>query len=129
MHLFSFWMDMMNSNKRKILYVANQLNQWKAQTIITCRTQYLSGEQSSYQNYFTPPAESLISTASIDEASMSPFTQQQIENYCRKFIELHKIPRTWEQYKADIASIPDLAEIIETPFLLRIIAEVLPVHY
>ena len=126
-HAFLFLMDGYDELKqKKNLYVANQLNQWKGQTIITCRTQYLSGEQSSYQSYFAPPMDNVISTVSMSEASMSPFTQDQIENYCRKFIELNKIPRTWEQYKVDIASVPDLAEMIVTPFLLRIIAEILP---
>jgi len=126
-HSFIFLMDGYDELKqKKNLFVANQLNQWKGQTIITCRTQYLSGEQSSYQSYFAPPTDNVISTVSMDEASTSPFTQNQIESYCRKFIELHKIPRTWQQYNTDIASVPDLAEMIVTPFLLRIIAEVLP---
>lgn len=124
---FLFLMDGYDELKQqKNLYEENQLNEWNAQTIITCRTQYLNGEQSCYQNFFTPPAENLISIVSLDEASLSPFTPQQIEAYCRKFIDMHKIPRTWDQYKADIASVLDLAKIIENPFLLRIVAEVLP---
>ena len=125
---FLFLLDGYDELKQKNnLYIANQLDQWKGKTIISCRTQYLSGEQTGYQNYFAPPSQSLFErAASLDEASISPFTPQQIEAYCRKYIQLNHLQRTWEQYQADIASVPELAEIIETPFLLRIVAEVLP---
>ena len=107
-------------------YVSNRLQEWKGQVIISCRSQYLLGDQSSYQNFFLPQAISLIETPTLDEAAVTPFTSKQVEAYCRKFIQIHQIPRTWEQYQQDIVSVPDIAEIIETPFLLRIIAEVLP---
>ncbi len=126
-HSFIFLLDGYDELKQKRnLYEGNQLQHWNAKTIITCRTQHLSGEQSSYRNYFTPPSSSLISAARLDEASTSPFILQQIEAYCKKFIQQHNIPRTWEQYEADFNRIPDLSDIIQTPFLLRIIAEVLP---
>ena len=120
---FLFLLDGYDELKQKgNLYDSNQLDQWKGQTIITCRTQYLSGEQSSYRNYFAPRNQS----TSLDEASVSPFNSKQIEAYCRKYIQLNGVSRTWEQYQADIASVPDLADFIVTPFLLRIVVEVLP---
>jgi len=108
------------------LYVSNELQEWNAKVIITCRTSYLIGEQSSYHNYFLPRRENLISAVSMEEAMIAPFTLSQIESYSCKWIAMNKNPQTWEQYKADINSIPVLNELIKIPSLLPIILQLLP---
>ena len=100
---FLFLLDGYDELKqKKNLYDSNQLDQWKGQTIITCRTQYLSGEQSSYHNYFAPRNQS----TSLDEASISPFNSKQIEAYCRKYIQLTTCPEPGNSIKPILPPCP-----------------------
>ena len=122
---FIFLLDGYDELKqKKNLFIGNKLNEWEnSKTIITCRTQYLAGEEASYPNYFSPDPVN-YSYASFDVASTSPFSLDEVEAYCKKNIDSKKIPLSWSDFKNIILS-PDLSEIIKNPFLLRVIVDVL----
>jgi len=105
---------------KRHLYDKHQLQEWNARVIVTCRTQYLQGEISNYAYLFSASEEIL------DEASTSPFTSQQIQKYYRKFTDAHPTPYTWEEFDSVIMANPDLKEMIENPFILKMVAEILP---
>lgn len=123
---FLFLLDGYDQLKqKKNIYETNQLDEWKGQTIFSCLTQYLTVEWSHiYRKYFAPPNQD---ANSVTEASLAPFTPQQVEAYCHRYIQLNDVPRTLAQYQSDIALMPSgLADLVGTPSLLRIVVEVLP---
>lgn len=108
------------------LYDSNHLKDWSAKVIITCRTQSLYGNQASYHNYFAPEPD-FISTSTFEEASIVPFSQEQVRDYCIQFIVQYGVQNwTWDHYKSAFEAIDNIHEMVENPFLLRIIAEVIP---
>ncbi|KAI1295073.1 hypothetical protein EDD11_008032 [Mortierella claussenii] len=113
------------------LYDSNQLNQpgkWKAQMVISCRSEHLSH---GYQSRFQPEKrEGRMSGTLLREAVIAPFSASKIRDYIEKYIDKYAPVKTsvWslETYLSTIEHIPGLQELVKNPFLLALSLEVLP---
>ncbi|KAG0362907.1 WD_REPEATS_REGION domain-containing protein, partial [Mortierella sp. AD032] len=111
------------------LYTRNLLNrpeQWNAKLIIACRTQYLRSE---YRDQFVPNTPAIYDRPATDlfqEAVIVPFSEEQIVIYTRHYVPLE--PGTWveKDYIDMLTAIPNLMDMVKTPFLLKITLEALP---
>lgn len=114
------------------LYATNRLDQWNAQIIIACRSSYLYNAQ-NHKLLFCPIKKNNPNYSGLNELSIVPFEDSQIENYITKFLnnppEELEIDEDWQEvqkYLDHIDQLPGLRELIRTPFLLRVLMEVLP---
>lgn len=64
---------------------------------------------------------------------VSPFTQQQTQDYIEKFVAQHRDdpdrpPKDWNaaQYKTEFAKFPEFQTLIDTPFMLWMTLSILP---
>ncbi|KAI1296169.1 hypothetical protein EDD11_007532 [Mortierella claussenii] len=113
------------------LYDSNQLNQpgkWKAQMVISCRSEHLTH---GYQSRFQPEKrDGRIGGTLLREAVVAPFSKSKIRDYIKKYIEKHTSVMTsgWslETYLGTIERVPGLQELVKNPFLLALSLEVLP---
>ncbi|KAI1313855.1 hypothetical protein EDD11_002456 [Mortierella claussenii] len=113
------------------LYNSNQLNQpgkWKAQMVISCRSEHLSH---GYQSRFQPrESDERMGGTLLREAVIAPFSKSKIQDYIEKYIEKCASVMTsgWslETYLSMIERIPGLQELVKNPFLLALSLEVLP---
>ncbi|KAF9092388.1 hypothetical protein BGX23_004358 [Mortierella sp. AD031] len=111
------------------LHTTNTLNQHgrrDAKLLITCRTQYLGP---NYRERFFPKLRGQYNRAAKDlfqEAFIIPFSKNQIEDYIESYTAVE--PRLWtkEYYMATLAIIPNLMDLVKSPFLLTLALEVLP---
>ncbi|KAG0024769.1 hypothetical protein BGZ80_007704 [Entomortierella chlamydospora] len=109
------------------LYDSNHLNdegEWKAQMIISCRTEYVGLD---YRYRFQPGDRNQSSELALfQEAVISPFSNAQIKDYIKTYVDL-KAP-LWEakDYQEVFDRIPSLQELVKNPFLLSLSLEVLP---
>ena len=117
------------------LYDTNALNDWNAKVIISCRSQYLASKKENYQERFRPHLEQETRPQLLKEIILKPFTDAQIDTYLEKFIQVNRgrfqeenqpYWDDWKEYKKRIENLPGLKELIETPFVLSILSEVLP---
>ncbi|KAG0022202.1 hypothetical protein BGZ80_000773 [Entomortierella chlamydospora] len=109
------------------LYITNQLNQsggWRVQMLISCRTEYNSIE---YKDCFQPTERNNGGDGELfQEASITPFNENQIRDYIDQYVRLEK--PTWgsEDYQQALKQIRNLQDLVKNPFLLKIALEVLP---
>ena len=94
--------------------------------VISCRTQFLGQE---YRRRFMPEGSGHYQGQAIDlfqEAVIAPFTKEQIEDYVEQYVPLE--PRTWttKDYMDKLIAIPNLMDLIKSPFLLSLSLEALP---
>jgi WD40 repeat protein len=125
-HSFIFILDAFDeTHQLKNLWVSNHLDQWKAKIIITCRREYLY-HVDNYKHFFTPFNGEKALYLEYNEMIIKPFSEEQIEQYIKRYI-LHQKPE-WsiEQYQKVIEEIPGLKNLIKTPFLLKLAMEALP---
>jgi ankyrin repeat protein/WD40 repeat protein len=109
----------------KNLWVSNHLGQWKAKIIITCRREYLY-HVDNYKLYFTPFNGEKAVYQDYDEMIIKPFSEEQIEQYIKQYIQHQKLEWSLEQYQKSLEEIPGLKNLIKTPFLLKLAMEALP---
>lgn len=123
------------------LYISNNLAEWNAKVIITCRSSYLINAQ-NYKLHFVPNKGMKKDEAGLTEVSVVPFTQEQIESYINRYlanmavekdedaqVAWEELPTEWRQaetYKHYINMLPGVQSLITTPFLLHILMKVLP---
>ncbi|KAI1290652.1 hypothetical protein EDD11_009126, partial [Mortierella claussenii] len=113
------------------LHDSNQLNQpgkWKAQMVISCRSEHLSY---GYQSRFQPEeCDGRMSRRLLREAVIAPFSESKIREYIEKYIEKYAsvMAPVWslEMYLSTIELIPGLQELVRNPFLLALSLEALP---
>ncbi|KAG0284817.1 hypothetical protein BGZ96_010837 [Linnemannia gamsii] len=113
----------------KNLHTANKFNrpgQWMAKLIVTCRSQYLS---QGYRDLFVPQDLSHYSRPALhlfQQAAIAPFTNKQITNYIDIYVPLE--PRNWttNDYMDKLTTIPNLMDLVKSPFLLTLALEALP---
>ena len=108
----------------KNLYQENQLGAWNARVIITCRSEYLAGK--SYTSFFSSGSSG--TGKSLEELMLLPFGDPQIDEYLRK-LAANPNKRAFETadgYRAVLNSVHGLNELIQTPFILSMITQVLP---
>ncbi|KAF9114536.1 hypothetical protein BGW39_003330, partial [Mortierella sp. 14UC] len=114
------------------LHKPNQLNQpgqWNTKMVISCRSQYLG---QNYRSRFIPQSSSHYGRTPAElfqEAVITPFSEDQVENYVEKFVEMQVPlgPWTTQDYMVRLTTIPHLMELVRNPFLLTLALEALPV--
>ncbi|KAF9995833.1 hypothetical protein BGZ80_007404, partial [Entomortierella chlamydospora] len=115
------------SQQTQNLYMSNDLNQpgqWRAQMIISCRTEYSGVE---YKDRFQPTDRNNGgSTGQFQEATISPFNKEQTQDYIRQYESLARSSWGSEDYLRALEQIPNLQDLVKNPFLLKISLEVLP---
>jgi WD40 repeat protein/tetratricopeptide (TPR) repeat protein len=109
----------------KNLWVSNHLDQWNAKIIITCRREYLY-HVDNYKHFFTPFNGEKALYLEYDEMIIKPFSEEQIEQYIKQYIQHQKPEWSLEQYQKAIEEMHGLKNLIKTPFLLKLAMEALP---
>ncbi|KAG0295072.1 hypothetical protein BGZ98_001522, partial [Dissophora globulifera] len=109
------------------LYIINRLNQpgqWKAQMVISCRSEYLSNE---YRYIFRPEdRDGQKGEALLQEAVIAPFSKERIQAYIEQYVA--KMAPQWEakDYLRVFEQNLDLQKMVTNPFLLMLSLKVLP---
>ena len=107
------------------LYQTNRLGDWgsNSKVLISCRTGYL--HEHSYRELLGPGGEE--NDAQIREWYLLPLDRQQISEYLYQREINHDLDgRNHEDYERCLLNIPGLAELINTPFLLKIYISAFP---
>ncbi|KAF9900431.1 hypothetical protein EC991_007347, partial [Linnemannia zychae] len=104
----------------------NRHDQWDVKMLISCRTQYLGQD---YHGRFAPKGSSHYSIPTLDlfqEATSTPFSNDQIQDYVKQYVPLE--PRAWtiQDYMDKLVTIPNLIDLVKNPFLLSLSLEALP---
>ncbi|KAF9082640.1 hypothetical protein BGX27_004430, partial [Mortierella sp. AM989] len=111
------------------LYEANQLNQsggWKAQMVISCRTEY---RPTSYKKLFQPMDRNNLGDSKLfQEAVVAPFSLDQIQEFVDKFAPSESNESSWksENFMDAQKKIPGMQDLVKNPFVLKLSLEVLP---
>ncbi|KAG0300719.1 hypothetical protein BGZ98_008958 [Dissophora globulifera] len=113
--------------EKRNLYDINRLNQpgkWKAQMVISCRSEYLSH---SYHYLFQPEdRDHQMDKALFQEAAIAPFSMERIQAYIEKYVAKEGSPLKVKDYLREFDRIPGLQELVTNPFLLTLCLRVLP---
>jgi len=109
------------------LYMSNKLNQddeWQAQMVISCRTEYLGTD---YRDRFQPGNRNQQSDSSpFQEAVITLFSLNQVQDYIRQYVIVHQPLWEVDDYKQALERIPSLKDLVRNPFLMTLSLEVLP---
>ncbi|KAF9362249.1 hypothetical protein BGX34_006532 [Mortierella sp. NVP85] len=109
------------------LYTSNRLSQpgeWKAQMIISCHSNYLGAD---YRDRFRPGSHNQPSSSSLfQEAVIMPFTFDQVQDYIKRYITMHKPRWGAEDFNQALEHFSGLSDLVRNPFLLALSMEVLP---
>ncbi|KAG0013349.1 hypothetical protein BGZ80_011130 [Entomortierella chlamydospora] len=109
------------------LYTSNRLNQpgeWRAQMVISCRTEYIS---TGYKDLFQPTdRNSRENWGLFQEAIIAPFNKDQIHDYIDQYVILRESPWKVEDYRRALEQVPNLQDLVTNPFLLKLALDVLP---
>jgi len=109
------------------LYVSNRLNQpgeWNVQMVVSCRSEYLGVD---YRDRFQPvDRNSQPGPGLFQEAVITPFTPDQIQNYIKQYVSVHQPLWEAKDYEQALDVIPGLKELVRNPFLMALSLEVLP---
>ncbi|KAG0220135.1 hypothetical protein BGX31_011074, partial [Mortierella sp. GBA43] len=110
------------------LYMTNKLNQdneWDAQMVINCRSEYLG---SDYRDRFQPGGDRNTRTDSLlfQEAVIAPFAMDQVQNYIQQYVTIHQPLWRVEDYEQALELIPSLKDLVKNPFLMTLSLDVLP---
>ncbi|KAG0240229.1 hypothetical protein BGX31_002162 [Mortierella sp. GBA43] len=115
------------SQQTQNLYWSNRLNQpgeWKAQMIISCRSEYLGDD---YRDRFQPiDRNRRADPGAFLEAVIAPFSRDQIHNYIQSYVSSCQPPWDVDQYLQALELVPSLIDLVKNPFLLTLSLEVLP---
>ncbi len=101
------------------LYVDGKLDKWQAKIIVSSRPEYLT---QGYQNNFQPRGYS----RSLLEYEIAPFSEQAIETYIDQYVKHACPPWTVPDYQDALSRVPNVKELLGTPFLLKMALIVLP---
>ncbi len=101
------------------LYADEKLNQWQAKILLSCRPEYLT---EGYQNHLQPRGRSRV----LLEYQLAPFSEQSIETYIHQYVEHTQTQWSAQDYQDSLAQIPNVKELLGTPFLLKMALSVLP---
>ncbi|KAF9345531.1 hypothetical protein BGX26_003021, partial [Mortierella sp. AD094] len=115
------------SQQTRNLYTSNQLNQvgqWRAQMIISCRTEYAGADYKSCFHLTDRNGKGNLEL--LQEAVITPFNKDQIRDYIDQYVTLREPLWKSEDYQQALKQIPNLQELVANPFLLKIALDVLP---
>jgi len=115
------------SQQTRNLYMSNRLNEegeWTAKMVISCRSEYAGHD---YRDRFEPGGRNQRSGPRLfDEAVITPFSADQIREYVKQYVDVHRPLWETEYYTQALDFIPGLMELVKNPFLLTMSLEVLP---
>ncbi|KAF9200941.1 hypothetical protein BGZ49_008839 [Haplosporangium sp. Z 27] len=115
------------SKQSNNLYRTNQFNkpgQWRAQMVVSCRTEYIDLD---YLESFHPEDRSRNnSSTQFQEAVIAPFSINQIKDYISQYVSVEQRPWDLEKYLQIFKDNPQLFELVKSPILLALSMEVLP---
>ena len=107
------------------LYQTNQLAQWgvNPKVIIGCRSEYLIDQP--YRELLGPGGEN--NNVEVSECHLLPLSIEKISDYLEKRSDKNELEAgSKEKYEDCLKQIPGLAELINTPFLLKIYISAFP---
>ncbi|MCX8567011.1 MAG: WD40 repeat [Glomeribacter sp. 1016415] len=107
------------AHRSQAFYAGNKLDRWHAQVIISSRPEYLGN---NYQTKFYPPG----SPSALEVYRLVGFSDALIVNYIDKYVAYAKPQWKAQEYKQAFKTIPELKELVRTPFMLKMTLEVLP---
>ncbi|KAG0249051.1 hypothetical protein BG011_009627, partial [Mortierella polycephala] len=109
------------------LYTSNQLNQlgqWQAKMVISCRSEYLPQD---YRDRFQPIGQDHVTAPSLfNEAVIAPFSEAQIQDYIKRYVFQSRPLWRTKDYMEALGKVPNLLDLVKNPFLLTLSLEVLP---
>ncbi len=108
--------------EQRNLYADEQLDKWDAKIIVSSRPEYLT---EGYQNTLQPRGYS----RSPLEYQLVPFSEQEVDTYIEQYVKHTKdmhIQWKAQDYKDALKRIPNVKELLGTPFLLKMALKVLP---
>ena len=110
------------------LYATNKLSDWNVKVIITCRLEYLRGRLKGHSYRFIPEVDGQLQSEGLSEYYMSRFSADQIKEFLIGFIRNNREEKVWGDWRHYITYINkyQLSEMVENPYLLYIVACVLP---
>lgn len=123
------------------LYRSNRLEEWNGKVIISGRlfaSDLLNPNMGDHLSHFGPKeAQGTRVEEFVEEWLICPFSPKQVETYIKKFVagsidaELKKEYPDWfkdegAKFNQVIKQNPSLEELVKIPFILHIIAEILP---
>ena len=117
------------------LYDGNDLDRYEGRVKLLITSRVLEGRERIENSLFVPHRSdnaSLLDWRYYKERYISPFSESQIADYLKQYVEKNK-SRTdivlWPEvthYQQQFAQLPELKAIVSTPFMLLITAEILP---
>ncbi|MCW5953938.1 MAG: pentapeptide repeat-containing protein, partial [Propionibacteriaceae bacterium] len=115
---------------RDNLWVSNDLDspKWnnKVKMIITSRPDIL-GSEIDYRQQFAPLIDNKLRIDLYSRIIIAPFSDKQIRKYLETFVSVMQPKwKAADEYWKVIESLPHVLSMIRTPFVLRILVEVLP---
>ncbi|KAG0361880.1 hypothetical protein BGX24_005248, partial [Mortierella sp. AD032] len=109
------------------LYTSNLLNlegEWKAQMVISCRSEYLSLD---HQDQFQPVDRNQQAKPELfQEAVIAPFSTKQVQQYIEKYVAMTAPLWNIKDYSEALDRIPSLRDLAKNPFMLTLTLEALP---
>ncbi|KAG0237761.1 hypothetical protein BGX31_003495 [Mortierella sp. GBA43] len=115
------------SQQTQNLYMSNRMNQdgeWNAKVVISCRSEYLGVD---YRDRFQPLDRNRGTEPGLfQEAVITPFSEDQIQDYVKQYVAVHRPLWETEDYLRALDLIPSLKELVKNPFLMTLSLEVLP---
>ncbi|KAG0017816.1 hypothetical protein BGZ80_007892 [Entomortierella chlamydospora] len=109
------------------LYVKNRLNQigeWRAKVVITRRTEYMTHD---YKGLFLPTGRNHTRESRLfEEVVIAPFDDDQIREYIEQYALNANPPLDPSTLMKTLKKIPDLQDLVKTPFILKNSLEILP---
>ncbi|KAF9358802.1 hypothetical protein BGX26_000874 [Mortierella sp. AD094] len=115
------------SQQTRNLYTSNSLNQpggWRAQMMVTCRTEYIGAD---YKGFFLPTDHNGSRLLDLfQDATITPFNKNQIQDYIDQYILLKSPSWGSKDYLEAFKEVPNLQDLVQNPFLLKLALEVLP---
>jgi WD40 repeat protein len=116
--------DEISNNTRENPYRTQALHQWhNLKLIFTCRNRDLIGE---YKYWFMPYDEEGSRAELLQDYKIAPFTEEQINTYIEIYAQRLDAPYTFAEYQQHLQALPNLGQLINNPFILRILVESLP---
>ncbi|ETN98305.1 hypothetical protein RFI_39204, partial [Reticulomyxa filosa] len=119
------------SDNDKYFYDRFNLSQWDAKVIVTCRSGVLN--EDDIKTVLMGEDQNQIITSIM---YLWPFTKQQMHNYIEKFAKMKSKNKkdytdgdsdwTPDRYEETLNNYPKLKKMVEEPFLLQLILNVLP---
>ncbi|WP_284271892.1 NACHT and WD40 repeat domain-containing protein, partial [Mycoavidus cysteinexigens] len=105
--------------EQRNLYADEKLDQWQAKILLSCRPEYLT---EGYKNHLQPRGRSRV----LLEYQLAPFSEQSIETYIHQYVKHTQAQWSAQAYQDRLACIPNVKELLGTPFLLKMALSVLP---